>query len=461
MAVDWLIIGPAALAVTTVLYLDRSSYAWVANRWLMAATFCADVNFAGLIFGLYEPRTLLARSRILLRSVLALSVGLVMGFACLSLFFRSPASRWVTLGAAVAYLLLAVPVRLLAHQVITTSRMRLLCVGAGESIRKLVETLGHARRQQYEVVGHVRVTDGAGQPRATKVRLQPEPRFRTQADSNFESVCPCLGTVEEIAGLVDAYRVDEIVVGSELASNPRVGQAVAVCLESRCRATDPATFVEKLLGEVPLESVSADWLLRADIQNRGNYEAVSTLMNRSAAATGLLLTIPAWPLIMLLIKLDSRGPALYRQVRLGRHGRCFTMYKFRTMRVDAEKDGARWAKQNDDRVTRVGRWLRRTRLDELPQLLNILRGDMSLVGPRPERPEFAHRLEQLVPHYRLRYLVKPGLTGWAQIHYGYGGSVADAYRKLCYDLYYLKHRSVELDLVILIRTLGTFLLGAH
>jgi lipopolysaccharide/colanic/teichoic acid biosynthesis glycosyltransferase len=184
-------------------------------------------------------------------------------------------------------------------------------------------------------------------------------------------------------------------------------------------------------------------------------------MDLIAAAIGLLLTLPIWPLIALLIRLESRGPTIYRQDRVGLHGRIFNICKFRTMRVDAERHGARWARENDDRVTRVGRFLRRSRLDELPQLWNILRGDMSLVGPRPERPEFVAKLAELIPHYRQRHLIKPGLTGWAQIRFHYGSSVADAQRKLCYDLYYLKHRSIDLDTAIIIRTIGAFLLGAR
>jgi exopolysaccharide biosynthesis polyprenyl glycosylphosphotransferase len=163
---------------------------------------------------------------------------------------------------------------------------------------------------------------------------------------------------------------------------------------------------------------------------------------------GLLL-----PFLALAVHLDSPGPVFYRQLRSGRAGKPFSIIKFRTMVVDAEKDGrARWATENDPRITRVGRFLRKTRLDELPQLINILKGDMSLVGPRPERPEFIEELQQAIPFYRVRLLVKPGLTGWAQIHYDYGNSVEDALIKLQYDFYYIRYWSLWLDLYTLFKT---------
>jgi lipopolysaccharide/colanic/teichoic acid biosynthesis glycosyltransferase len=472
VVLDWLIIGAAAYVACVLLVTGTTRYGWIANRWLVSGAFCATTTMAGLVFGLYERRTLLARSRIFVRSTLTLVLGVVLGFACLLLFFHAAASRWVGLTVALAYALLAIPLRLGAHEVITTTRVRLLCVGDGPSIRKLLTILGPLHHRIYEVVGHVHVSQGplrlvagaigrnsqAGPALALGPPVAGAP---LSAAHSFDEACPCLGPLEQIADLVSEYHVDEVVVGSELASNGVVGRAVAACLQRRCRVTDQATFVEKLLGEVPIESITAEWFLRADVQNRGNYDTVSRLLSSVAAAVGLVLTLPLWPLIALAIRIDSRGPALFRQIRVGQYGRYFNIYKFRTMRTDAEKDGARWAQPHDARVTRVGRWLRQSRLDELPQLLNVLRGEMALVGPRPERPEFVHNLEQVLPHYRLRHLTRPGLTGWAQIHHGYGGSIADAHRKLCLDLYYLKHRALEMDVAILIRTLGTFLLGAR
>lgn len=459
--VDALVIGLATFAAQTLLILSGGSYGWVANLWLATGSFCLSIVAAGLVFGLYERRTLLSRSAIVLRSVLTLALGVVLAFACLSVFFYAYASRWMGLSVCLTYLLVALPFRLLASELIASARVRVLCVGNGESIRKLAHLLTKTHPEHYEIVGHVRVLDGPERFVAARAPVKLSPRFWSEDELAFEEACPCLGDIQDIGDVLLTLGVDEIVVGLELTGHAGVNHAVAAGLEARCRVTDQATFVEKLLGEVPADHINAEWFLKADVQNHGGYEAIKRLLDIAAAAAGLLVLLPALPLLALVIRLDSRGPVFYRQIRVGQFGRCFNMYKFRTMRSDAEKDGAKWAQRNDSRVTRVGRFLRRTRFDELPQLFNILRGDMALVGPRPERPEFVRNLEQLLPHYRLRHLVKPGLSGWAQINYRYGASIADAHRKLCYDLYYLKHRSLDLDMGIVIRTAGTFLLGAR
>jgi lipopolysaccharide/colanic/teichoic acid biosynthesis glycosyltransferase len=171
--------------------------------------------------------------------------------------------------------------------------------------------------------------------------------------------------------------------------------------------------------------------------------------------------LPLFPLIALAIKLDSHGPVLFKQKRVGRNGRNFDIYKFRTMVRDAEKNGAQWAVEKDPRVTRIGRILRRTRLDEVPQLWNVLKGDMSLVGPRPERPEFVEELAKEIPYYEQRHLVPPGLTGWAQVRYRYGASKEDAVRKLQYELYYVRHLSIMFDIEILLRTIPLVARGSR
>jgi lipopolysaccharide/colanic/teichoic acid biosynthesis glycosyltransferase len=182
-------------------------------------------------------------------------------------------------------------------------------------------------------------------------------------------------------------------------------------------------------------------------------------MHRLAALIGAILSLPIAILTALLIKVDSSGPVLYRQERVGKNGRIFTLMKFRSMRVDAEKDGPVWAKSEDDRTTRVGRIIRRIRIDEIPQFWNILRGEMSFVGPRPERPHFVAQLAQEIPFYEQRHLIAPGLTGWAQIKYPYAASIEDARQKLEYDLFYIKNQGLVLDGAILFETIKTILLG--
>jgi sugar transferase (PEP-CTERM system associated) len=218
---------------------------------------------------------------------------------------------------------------------------------------------------------------------------------------------------------------------------------------------------ESITGKVPIESIRLSWLLFSP----GNAASrLFLLYKRSASIAssmiGLLLSLPLIPFVVLAIKLSSPGQVFYRQSRVGRDGVVFRCYKFRTMRADAEADsGPTWATDDDPRITRVGRFLRKTRLDEIPQLLNVLRGDMSLVGPRPERPEFVAALNHKIPYYHLRHSVRPGITGWAQILYKYGSSVEDAKEKLRYDLYYIKNSSVGLDLLIILNTIKIVLLG--
>jgi exopolysaccharide biosynthesis polyprenyl glycosylphosphotransferase len=461
--IDLLLVALATYLAYTALVFGNSAYRWVVNPWISGTAFCLFVTVSGIIFGLYERSTLIARSRIVVRSVVTILLGVTLGYAGISIVFYGEATRWLGVWVVLLYLALAVPLRVVAHEVITGTRFRVLCVGAGNSIRQLVYLLGRDKRPQYEVVGHVLAASSVPVSEQSRRRSDAKlddyaPRIEPAA---FERECPCLGSTDDIVEIVRKGGIDEIIVDSELAADAGVGAAVMFCLDSQRRVTDQPTFVEKMLGEVPVSHVTPQWFMLADMQTGGSYVAVKRMIDMAASLIGLALTLPFWPLIMLAIRLNSRGPAIFKQRRVGLNGRCFEIFKFRTMRMDAERDGAQWASSNDARVTGLGRFLRKSRIDEIPQLCNILRGDMSLVGPRPERPEFVEELCELIPHYRQRHLVTPGLTGWAQIHYGYGASVADAHRKLCFDLYYLKHRSADLDVAIIFRTIGTFLTGAR
>ena len=186
---------------------------------------------------------------------------------------------------------------------------------------------------------------------------------------------------------------------------------------------------------------------------------VRRVLNAGLAIVGFMLSLPLMLLTAIAVKFDSAGPIFYTQERVGKNGRTFRIIKFRSMRTDAEKNGAVWATASDPRVTRVGRIIRKLRLDELPQFINVIRGDMNFVGPRPERPVFVEQLEKEIPYYSQRHLVKPGLTGWAQIKYSYGGSVEDAMEKLRYDLYYIKNQNLLLDAGIIFETVKTVLFG--
>lgn len=227
------------------------------------------------------------------------------------------------------------------------------------------------------------------------------------------------------------------------------------------RVVDIATYFEKTLAQIKVSHVNAGWLVFGDGFNQG---VVRTLVKRvfDVLFSGaiLILTLPLMALTAVAIRLESRGPVLYRQERVGLNGEVFNVVKFRSMRTDAEKDGKpRWATLNDDRVTRVGKFIRKVRIDELPQLFNVLRGEMSLVGPRPERQFFVDDLVTKIPYYAVRHSVKPGVTGWAQVRYEYGSTIEDSVEKLQYDLYYVKNHTLFLDLLILLETVAVVLTG--
>lgn len=467
--IDVVIIGVATWVAYELLVFGNPSFQWVVNPGVSGAVFCGSVTIAGLIVGLYERQTTEARSRLLLRSALALALGVALAYALLSVLMYQAMSRWIGVCVVVFYACVAVPLRLLANSVIVSVDVKLLFIGSGRSVQKAVSLLHKPTRVHYKVIGHLTpaetrllrrrasdhvLSNGAPAPPVT-------PELSTDDDPSFVGRCRCLGELDKLTWLLETHVVDQVIVDADLVNDPGVAQAILACLDHGCRVIDQPTFVERLSGQVPAEHISAQWFLLADLQSASGYQAAKRLVDVGCAVVGLLLTLPLWPLIALAIRWDSRGPAFFGQKRVGLHGREFTIYKFRTMRNDAEKHGAQWATKNDARVTRVGRFLRSSRLDELPQLWNILRGDMSLVGPRPERPEFVEQLAGELPHYRQRHLIKPGLTGWAQISYGYGASVADAYQKLCYDLYYLRHCSLDLDFGIIIRTIGRFVIGAR
>ena len=228
------------------------------------------------------------------------------------------------------------------------------------------------------------------------------------------------------------------------------------------RIYDLTDFYERFLFKLPVGDLRDSWLILAhgfDLLHHTVQLRAKRVIDVVLSLALMLMLSPLMLISAIAIKLDSKGPVFYWQMRIGLNGVTFKLYKFRTMVEDAEKSGARWAKKNDPRITRVGRLLRATRIDELPQLWNVLLGEMSFIGPRPERPDFNSELEAAIPYYDLRNLVKPGITGWAQVLYPYGSSVEDAREKLQYDLYYIKNYSVMLDLVILIRTLRVVLVG--
>lgn len=270
-----------------------------------------------------------------------------------------------------------------------------------------------------------------------------------------------IGLTSELGSLVRSEHIDRIVV----AIGDRRGQfptqeLLRLSLSGDVSIEESASFYERLTGRVLLDLIRPSWLIFSSRGRRARLnELACAAMHRTVALLGAILSLPIVIVTAILIKIESRGPVLYKQERVGKNGRVFTLMKFRSMRVDAEKDGPVWAKTEDERMTRVGSIIRKIRVDEIPQFWNILCGDMNFVGPRPERPHFIAQLAQEITFYEQRHLIAPGLTGWAQIKYPYGASIEDAKQKLAYDLYYIKNQSITLDATIMFETIKTILLG--
>ncbi len=281
-----------------------------------------------------------------------------------------------------------------------------------------------------------------------------------EPDDIASDICdvPILGTGRDLLRLVRQERVSELILTSTQSLSAETFQGVMDAYEAGVTLVPMPLLYERITGQVPVEHVAGNWAVVLPIDGEtllSLYPAFKRLIDIGLSLVGMAAFLALLPLIALAIRLDSPGGIFYSQERTGLNGRTFRIYKFRSMRADAEaRTGAVFSRPNDPRVTRVGRFLRKTRLDELPQVWNILRGDMSLVGPRPERPEHVRRLTEKIPFYRTRHIIRPGLTGWAQVRYPYGSSDEDALAKLQYDLYYIRHQSLILDLMILVRTVG-------
>ncbi|MCP6719461.1 MAG: exopolysaccharide biosynthesis polyprenyl glycosylphosphotransferase, partial [Patescibacteria group bacterium] len=262
---------------------------------------------------------------------------------------------------------------------------------------------------------------------------------------------------EDFLPQIQKYNIETVIFTEEFESNPKMLKALYFSLSARVSFLDFATAYELIYEKIPVPMISEAWFLENLKEGeRGLYDKIKMFFDTILAISLLILSLPFWFLIALFIKLEDRGPIFYSQERVGKDRKSFVLYKFRSMKVGAEKGEAVWAEKEDRRVTRVGKLLRRTHLDEIPQMINIIKGDISLVGPRPERPEFVEELERKIPHYHLRHIIKPGFTGWAQIKFRYGRSVIDSNEKFQYDLYYLKNRSALLDIGVLLKTFQLF-----
>lgn len=264
-------------------------------------------------------------------------------------------------------------------------------------------------------------------------------------------------STKDVAKQVQKTKIDTLILAENLESNSALAESLYKCLPLKLNLMDLAAAYEIMIEKIPVSFVAQIWFLEnLKEREKSFYEKIKRIIDIILALIILLLTLPLWPFIALATKLNDGGPIFYSHIRIGKDKKPFLLTKFRSMKPDAEKNGAVWADKEDPRITKIGKILRKTHIDEIPQMFNVLKGDISLVGPRPERPEFVEKLEKEVPHYHIRHLIKPGFTGWAQIKFRYGRSVMDSYEKFQYDLYYLKNRSLMIDIKVLLKTFNLF-----
>ncbi len=361
-------------------------------------------------------------------------------FVPVSLLLRNPTSSLIALYSMVFALPLIIVWRLLYIKIskMTSFNYRVLIIGTGKKARSMMDLLEEKAGINYNVMGCIGV-----QPTLPK------------SDTGNLSI---LGSTSDLPRIISEQRIHEIVIATENGIDQDLFQYLVQCQANGIRLIFMPDLFGRLQRKVPIENIDEHWAAHA-LLDRAIFKRIQLAAKRLIDILLLIVGLPLFglllPLLALAIRLDSPGPVFYRQVRSGRAGKPFSILKFRTMVSDAEADGKpQWAQKNDDRITRVGRFMRKSRLDEIPQMINVLQGDMSFVGPRPERPEFVQQLRNQVPYYDTRMMVKPGLTGWAQVHYRYASSTDDAFIKLEYDLYYITHWSFWVDLYVLFRTVS-------
>jgi sugar transferase (PEP-CTERM system associated) len=430
------LVGACFLLATSVLLVHDTYIALFYNQGLLKIALVAVVTTVlSYYFDLYEPQIVSSYIEIYFRILL------VLGFDCfifsVAIFFFPDLAigRFVyAVGFAIVTPALIFWRKfyewLCGHKIF---RERVYVLGSGDQAASLVKSIRSRPDIGMEVVGW----------RGSE--LDKDVRYRHWVRDLAEFKSSTSGIHRIIIALEDAR--NELPIPELLALRFQ-GTTIEMS----------ATVFERLSGKLQLDGLRPSQFLFGDgFRIKRSQQFTRQIASTCVAAIGLLLFLPLFPIVVLLVRLSSRGPVFFRQTRVGVGGKHFDVLKFRTMSTDAEADGAKWAAKNDPRVTKFGMLLRKTRLDEVPQLWNVLRGEMTLVGPRPERPEFVPWLTSELPFYYLRHAIRPGLTGWAQIRYGYGATLAETKEKLEYDLYYIKHMCLGLDLLIMFETIKTIL----
>ena len=395
--------------------------------------------------GLYDSGKTGAPGRTLASASVAVLGGSVLATPLLWATSSWPIARGILATFAVLTLFAVLAVRLV-HRLIRGfgfMKSRCLVVGTNGEARRALELIDRHPHAGLRVVGMVHCG------------REPDLVGRSVGD------CPVLGSDASLTRLVRLHRIDTLIVAAPGQVEPALLRRLRSFRYRGVALADYVSLHEELTQEISVADINDEWLFAASMNtSRPHVRRSKRVLDVVGSLGALVLTAPLTAVVAVLIKLDSAGPALYRQERLGRDGVAFTILKFRTMIADAESEsGPVWAVTDDPRITRVGRWLRRFRIDELPQFVNVLRGEMSLIGPRPEREAFVRQLEEQIPFYAERFMVQPGMTGWAQVRQSYASSIEESRRKLEADLYYIKHMSFLADMYILLRTVKVVLFG--
>ena len=444
LLVSEIILTYTCYVVATFLMMDVAPEVFLVddNGWLRIAIVVGCLMFGIYFHDLYTQFRI--RSRILLFQQVIVVVGVTFLTQALLVYLRLQElilPTWVMITGSALTLVLLPAWRILFSTVVMKAMgsERVLFLGTSSVSQEIVQYLTEHPETGLTAVGFVDNLDTGAEIVGVKL----------------------LGRIADLATIVGQFRPDRIVVGmAERRERLPVNQLLELRL-SGIHIEDALTTYESTFGRISTRELRPSQLIfSAELGPNPNRVLLQSLYSMTIAFVAALVTLPIMALVAMAVKLSSSGPALYRQRRVGKNDVPFMLYKFRSMYTDAEAEsGAVWAKKDDPRITPVGRWLRRLRLDELPQLFNVLKGDMSVVGPRPERPEFVAELERRVPYYRQRHCIKPGITGWAQINHKYGDTIEDTIIKLEYDLYYIKNLAPALDAFIMFHTAKVMLLS--
>jgi len=446
-----LIIAEAVLvygAMITAVYVrvgfaDAPDELVTRNGYMKAAVACLFCLATFYLFDLYDFLVMHDRRELVLRLVQALGLAwIALAFS----FYTIPTlmfGRGISLIALPLALGLMVLWRISIHWFLGHPDFgeRILIVGSGNLAVEVAREVLDRPDAGYRIVGFV----GTDADLLGKSLINPR----------------VIGLTEQLDEIVKRENIDRIVVAmGERRGQLPTNKLLQLSLAGQVNIEEGASFYERVTGRVSLNMLRPSWLIFTGRRRRAKIAELSrSLVHWLVALLGAILSLPLVLLTAVLIKLESRGPVFYKQERVGKNGRAFVLMKFRSMRVDAEQDGPVWASKGDARTTRVGRVIRKIRIDEIPQFWNILKGEMSFVGPRPERPHFVSQLAEEIPFYEQRHLIAPGLTGWAQIKYPYGASIEDARQKLQYDLFYIKNQGLILDAIIMFETIKIILFG--